>query len=448
MSSQALHVPNEAGQWPVPRDWSRLDELCLGIWDCPHSTPKLSDKGPLVVRSQDIRTGVFRTAEAARVTEETYEERIARAEPRIGDLLYSREGTYFGIAAEMPRDERVCLGQRMVLIRPDPDALNSRFLRMWLNSPVLARHIHGFRDGTVAERLNMPTIRGLPVPRFTKLEQKWIAELVGQLDDKIELNRQTSETLEALARAIFKDWFVDFGPTRAKAEGVEPYLSSELWDLFPPAFDDDDKPVGWTISEIGKEVRAVGGATPSTKEPAYWDGGEHHWATPKDLSKLSAPVLLDTDRKITDAGINKISSGLLPIGTLLLSSRAPIGYLAIAEVPTAVNQGFIAMECNGRLSNVFVLFWCYENLDYIKGISGGSTFAEISKKTFRPIPITVPSAEVLQAFDSIVQPLYRQIVANIAENTTLAETRDLMLPKLMSGDIRLRDAEKSVEAIA
>jgi type I restriction enzyme S subunit len=275
-----------------------------------------------------------------------------------------------------------------------------------------------------------------------------IADLIGPLDDKIELNRQTNETLEALARAIFKDWFVDFGPTRAKAEGRPPYLAPELWELFPDALDDEDKPVGWAISEIGKEVKAVGGATPSTKQPAFWAGGEHNWATPKDLSKIQSPVLLRTDRQITDAGVEKIGSGLLPVGTVLLSSRAPIGYLAIAEEPTAVNQGFIAMVCNKRLTNLFIFFWCEQNLDYIKGIAGGSTFAEISKKVFRPMAVVVPESKCILAFDEIVRPLYNKIVSNTKENETLAQTRDLLLPKLMSGEIRLRDGEKLVEDAA
>ena len=206
-------------------------------------------------------------------------------------------------------------------------------------------------------------------------------------------------------------------------------------------------PEGWRVSEIGKEVDAVGGATPSTKEPTYWDKGRRHWATPKDLSKLSSPVLLETDRKITDVGVKKIGSGLLPVGTVLLSSRAPIGYLAIAEVPTAINQGFIAMVCKKRLPNIYVLFWCYENLDYIKGISGGSTFAEISKKVFRPVPVTVPSKEVLAAYDDVVHPLYDRIVANSKECAPLTQTRDLLLPKLMSGNISLRDAERTVGAV-
>ena len=257
-----------------------------------------------------------------------------------------------------------------------------------------------------------------------------------------------NETLEAMARTIFKDWFVDFGPTRAKAEGRDPYLAPKHWELFPDAIDDEDKPFGWEVSEIGKEVDAVGGATPSTKEPFYWEDGEYHWATPKDLSKLSSPVLLDTARKITEAGVRKISSGLLPVGTVLMSSRAPIGYLAIAAVPTAVNQGFIAMVCEKRLSNLFVLFWCYENLGHIKGIAGGSTFSEISKRVFRPIPVVVPSQRIVEAHEWIVRPLYSKIVANMKESESLAQTRDFLLPKLMSGEIRLCEAEKTVEAVA
>ncbi len=279
-------------------------------------------------------------------------------------------------------------------------------------------------------------------------EQRAIAHILGTLDDKIELNRRMNKTLEEMAQAIFKDWFVDFGPTRAKMEGRAPYLAPELWELFPDTLDGEGKPVGWSFSEIGKEVQAVGGGTPSTKEPSYWEGGEHHWTTPKDLSNLTSPVLLHTARKVTDAGVNKISSGLLPLGTVLLSSRAPIGYLAITEVPTAINQGFIAMVCQKQLPNTFVLFWCHENLDYIKGISGGSTFAEISKRAFRSVPVIVPSEETLAAYDQLIRPLYVRIVANTKENVTLAKTRDFLLPKLMSGEIRLRDAEKVVEAVA
>src|SRR5690242_67303 len=109
-----LHIPSTAGELPRQWRWDRLDEVCAGTFDCPHSPPLLTTEGPFVVRSQDVRSGVLRMEEAGRVSDETYQERIARAEPQHGDLVYSREGTYFGIAAEVPPGVRVCLGQRMV----------------------------------------------------------------------------------------------------------------------------------------------------------------------------------------------------------------------------------------------------------------------------------------------------------------------------------------------
>lgn len=288
----------------------------------------------------------------------------------------------------------------------------------------------------------LPTdkLNSLPIPDLPLSEQRAIAATLGELDDKIELNRKMNTTLEAMARALFRDWFVDFGPTRARMEARAPYLSPDLWSLFPDRLDDEGKPEGWEVSTIGDEVRVVGGSTPSTKEPGFWDGGIN-WATPKDLSTLAAPVLIETSRSITAAGLRKISSGLLPVGSLLLSSRAPIGYLAIAEVPVAINQGFISMICDKRLSNVFAWLWTLENMEAILAKANGSTFQEISKGNFRPLPVVVATDPVLHAFDAITKPLYERIAKNERESRTLAQTRDLLLPRLMSGELRVADLD-------
>lgn len=423
-----------------------LDELCLGVFDCPHTTPALADVGPYVVRSQDIRTGVFRYETAGRVTEETYRHRIARAEPTFGDVLLSREGTYFGIAAEVPRDMKVCLGQRMVLIRPNPSLLDARYLRYWINSPRMAAHVAGFRDGSVAERLNMPTIRALPIGFRPLHEQRAIAAVLGALDDKIESNRRMNATLEALARALFKTWFVDFDPVRAKMEGRTPAMAYDLAALFPARLTDSPLgpiPEGWELSTIGKAVEVIGGNTPSTDEPSFW-GGKNAWVTPKDLSGLSDPVLLSTDRTLTDEGLSRVSSGLLPIDTVLLSSRAPIGYLAIAKLPVAVNQGFVAMVCGGKIGPHFAYFWTSFAHDEIVNRANGSTFLEISKGSFRGIELAVPPAEVCNAFEEIARPAFERIATNAHQSRTLAQLRDLLLPKLLSGALRVRDAERMI----
>jgi type I restriction enzyme S subunit len=193
--------------------------------------------------------------------------------------------------------------------------------------------------------LNQDILSRFPITLLPVADQKAIAHILGTLDDKIELNRKTNETLEAMAKALFKSWFVDFDPVRAKAEGRPTGLPAEISDLFPDSFEDSELgeiPSGWRVTPVGDVVECVGGSTPSTSEADYWDGGEYFWATPKDLSSLSEPFLLDTAKKITADGVQRISSGILPVGTVLLSSRAPVGYVAAACVPVSINQGFIA----------------------------------------------------------------------------------------------------------
>ena len=271
-------------------------------------------------------------------------------------------------------------------------------------------------------------------------EQRSIAHILGTLDDKIELNRRMNETLEEMARAIFKDWFVDFGPTRAKMEGRDTGLPAEVAALFPDRLVESElgeMPEGWGVETVEDITKIVGGTTPSTKQPRYWEGGTHCWATPKDLSALSTHVLLETERKITDAGLNKIGSGLLPSGTVLLSSRAPIGYLAVAEVPVAVNQGFIAILPREHISNLFLLYWCETSHDEIISHANGSTFLEISKGNFRPLPLVVPDTGAMSAFDRLTRPLYERVVSNERESRTLAALRDALLPKLVSGEMKV-----------
>jgi type I restriction enzyme S subunit len=246
-----------------------------------------------------------------------------------------------------------------------------------------------------------------------------------------------------MARALFKSWFVDFDPVRRNKDKRK-RIKDEGDAHFPSFFQDSELghiPAGWTVEPVGAVVTCVGGATPSTSEPKYWENGIHHWTTPKDFSSLQAPILIDTERRITDAGAAKISSGLLPVGTLLMSSRAPVGYLAISAMQVAINQGFIAMKCNERASNYFMLNWCQQNMAEIEGRATGTTFAEISKQNFRPILMVLPTKELMAAFTEKVTPLYAQIRANLHQSRTLATLRDMLLPKLLSGELSVADAD-------
>ncbi|PWF22063.1 restriction endonuclease subunit S [Corticimicrobacter populi] len=341
----------------------------------------------------------------------------------------SKESDTLGYAASIPRDEMTWLhNQRVGLLEFNPDVQTSpRFVQYLLRTHEYRSWVVGSATGTTVKHTSPGRIESFVtcIPPFE--EQCVIARILGALDDKINLNRHMNQTLEAMASGLFKSWFVDF-------DGVPP---EDMWESKLGLI-----PKGWRVSTVGEEVAIFGGSTPSTKEVEYWDNGTYHWATPKDLSSIVFPVLLATERKITDAGLAKITSGLLPSGTLLLSSRAPIGYLAITEVPTAINQGFIAMKCNGVLSNVFMLNWCRENMDAIVGNANGSTFLEISKSNFRPLPIIVPPAETLHKFEQKVRPLHQRIVENERQSRTLAQLRDTLLPKLISGEFRVKDEEQ------
>ena len=287
-------------------------------------------------------------------------------------------------------------------------------------------------------------------------EQRRIAHILGTLDDKIENNRKTAKTLEAMAQAIFKSWFVDFDPVRAKMAGESPEsickrlkLTPEILDLFPDRLVDSELgeiPEGWGVGTFGDYADIVGGSTPSTNNPDYWLSGLHSWATPKDLSNLTIPVLLVTENKITDAGLQQISSRLLPVGTVLLSSRAPIGYLAIAEIPVAINQGFIALKPHNREDNIFLMLLIKHNMDEIISRANGSTFLEVSKAKFRPIPVISPAQAILRFFAKLVIPLFLRIASLEKFTRILTIQRDTLLPKLISGEIRVPEAKYCVEA--
>ena len=405
---------------------------------------ELSGNGVPFARAGNVADG-FRFAGADRFPGDGLH-KVGDKTSRPGDVVFTSKGTVGRFAFVRGDTEHFVYSPQLCFWRSlDRTTIDPYFLYCWMRGPEFFGQFKGVAGQTdMAEYVSLTDQRRMFVTLPPLDEQHAIAHVLGTLDDKIELNRRMNATLEAMARALFRSWFVDFDPVRAKMEDRDTGLPEEVADLFPDRLVESELgeiPESWEVSEIGSEVKAVGGATPSTKEPVYWNGGQHCWATPKDLSKLPSPALLGTDRRITDAGLRKISSGLLPRGTVLLSSRAPIGYLAIAEVPTAVNQGFIAMICQKRLPALYVLSWCHENLERIKDVSGGSTFAEISKQTFRPLSVVVPPESVLGVYDETSRSLHDRVVSNTRESGLLASLRDALLPKLVSGELRVEGLE-------
>lgn len=385
---------------------------------------------------------------------ELTEDEARRSTLRAGDLLFARrslvaEGAGKCAIVMEAAASGTTFESSLIRARPDPAKADPLFLYYWFCSP----------DGRFAMStiLRQVAVSGITSTDLAALDvhapplpvQRAVAELLGALDDKIELNRRTNETLEAMARALFQSWFVDFDPVRAKMEGRKPEgMDEETARLFPSRLEEVDGlavPAGWNRMPVGEVADIVGGATPSTAVERYW-GGAHAWATPKDLSQKNRPLLIATDRQISTDGLNTISSGSLAPGTVLLSSRAPVGYLAIATVPVAINQGFIAIRCSKGFPTHYAYFCMDHHMPEILSKASGTTFPEVSKRAFRPMEVLVPPTSILGAFEFHAAHLFERMRLLTVESGAVAALRDTLLPKLLSGELRIPDAERAVSA--
>ena len=408
------------------------------------------EQGPYaLIRSQNVYNDGFRRDGLAYIGKQHADE-LQNVEVLEGDVLLNITGDSVARVCQVAPDVLPArVNQHVAIIRPDSVNLNAAYLHYYLLSPIVQTMLLSWAgSGGTRNAITKGMIESLIITLPSLAEQRAISHFLGTFDKKIELNRRANVTLEAMARTLFKSWFVDFDPIRAKMEGrwrrgeSHPGLPAEHYDLFPYRLVDSELgeiPEGWEVKALGDVSDVVGGTTPSTKVTEYWEGGNHCWATPKDLSALSSPVLLDTERKITDSGLRHIGSGLLPVGTLLLSSRAPIGYLAMSEQTTTINQGFIAMPPHKGTSNLFMLHWCGVFHNEIINHANGSTFLEISKSNFRRIPLVVPTEAAMTAFDGLARTLHEHVVSNVRESRVLAVQQDEFLPRLVSGKLGVNE---------
>jgi type I restriction enzyme S subunit len=348
------------------------------------------------------------------------------------------------------------------------------FLHAYLSTPAIREWVSRNAIGATMPNLNTTILSDIPVILPNSSSIQLIGNIWHEINQKITLNRQINQTLEQMAQTLFKSWFVDFDPVidnaldagndipdtlqeraeqrrllRAKAD-FKP-LPAETRALFPSEFEETELgwvPKGWDISTTGDEFEVKGGSTPSTANPEFWDEGTIHWTSPKDLSDIDTKILLDTSRKITEAGLKKITSGLLPENTVLMSSRAPVGYLALAKIPVAINQGYIAIPSAKNFTAEYIIQWLDSNMDQIKGMAGGTTFAEISKSTFKTIEILVPTKPVIVEFTKMAKATFDKITSNVKESSYLSNIRDSLLPKLISGELALDDLPEDVAEAA
>lgn len=415
-----------------------LREAGVALIDCVHKTPAAVSDGLPYVGIPQMKNGHVTFDGARRISEANFVEWTKKAKPRLHDVVLSRR-TNPGVTAVFT-DCRFALGQNLVLLRADGTVVLPEFLRWLVSGPEWWTQIDKYINvGAVFDSLRCADVPMFQLSIPPKPEQKSIASLLSALDNKIQLNRQMNETLEAMAQAIFKDWFVDFGPTRAKMEGRAPYLAPDIWALFPDTFDAENKPAGWVETTLKQHGQVVTGKTPGTQNADYYGYDMPFLKIPDMHGKI---YVLKTSSSLSKKGARSQMNKTLPPGSVSVSCIATPGLVIINHQHVQTNQQINSVIPESKDESLFV-FWSCRQLaaDIMRGGSGGSVFHNMNKTSFENLKIMFPGNTASQVFSNTVEPLHDRILTNERESSTLAATRDLLLPKLMSGEIRMRDAE-------
>lgn len=303
--------------------------------------------------------------------------------------------------------------------------------------------LSSFNAGSGVPTLNRNHIHPLPVKCPLLGEQKAIASLLGSLDDKIDLNRQMNETLEAMARAIFKDWFVDFGPVRAKAEGRPHYLAPDLWALFPDALDDDDKPLGWSAVSLSEFAYLNPESWSKNYQPVeikYVDLANTKWG------------VIETTQRFNWKEAPSRAQRILRIGDTIVGTVRPGNgsFSFIGQDGFTGSTGFAVLrpKIDRYREFVYLSATSSENIERLTHLADGAAYPAVRPDVVIATESIRPNEELLIYFSEIVEPLFSQIESNKVMSKDLANLRDLLLPKLMSGEIRLHEIEKAMEKVA
>jgi type I restriction enzyme S subunit len=317
--------------------------------------------------------------------------------------------------------------------------------------------------GSTFPNVSADQLAGVWWPLLKSDEQRAIAHILGTLDDKIELNRRMSETLEAMARALFKSWFVDFDPVRAKMEGRLPApqsgaarqagwrrgeslpgLPAHLYDLFPDRLVPSELgliPEEWGVASFADTVEIIGGGTPKTSIAEYWNG-DIPWFSVVDAPVEAQIWVVETEKRVTRAGIENSSTRILPVGTTIISARGTVGKVALVGVPMAMNQSCYGLRGKVGSHGFFNYFSTWQLISILQRQTHGSVFDTITRDTFAGVQVAAPPSVVVEAFEVGVGPILHRIRQGLIESHTLAALRDALLPKLISGELRVKDVER------
>lgn len=350
------------------------------------------------------------------------DEALRKGKLKRGDIVYTTRGTvgnagYYN--SNVPY-ENVRINSGMVILRANVEIVDARFLYQILKSEYYRPYFKQYCTGSAQPQL--------PIKNFSQIylnvpdikTQHRIADIVSAYDDLIKNNQRQIKLLEEAAQRLYKEWFVDLRfPGHENTKIV------------------DGVPEGWRVASIADICDTVGGGTPSTKIQSYYEKGDILWVTPTDITRNFSLALLDTEKKITPEGLKNSSANMLPAETILMTSRASVGFFGMCKYEVCTNQGFISCIPKRENLQMYLLFNLKSRVEEIRQKAGGSTYLEISKTVFRELKIILPKDEVLAEYQKNVHDIFDEIYCRTEMIKSLVDMRNRLLPKLMSGEVEV-----------
>ena len=392
-------------------DKKPLPDVLSFIVDNRGKTVPTADEGHILIATNCVRNeNLYPSYEKIRfLSEETYQNWF-RAHPKPGDILFVCKGTP-GRTCMVPDPIDFCIAQDMVALRANPQIVYNKYLLAVLRSNRIQKQIEQTSVGDVIPHFKKSFFDQILIPIPPMKIQRIVGDYYFAFSNKVELNKRINENLEQQAQAFFQELFVDNA--------------------------DPEWAIG-TISDLGA---VVGGSTPSKAKPEYYTETGIAWITPKDLSVNKSKFISHGENDITELGLKNSSATIMPEGTVLFSSRAPIGYIAVAAGEVTTNQGFKSIVPKPEIGTAFVYYFLKHNLPIIEGMASGSTFKEVSGSTMKGVPAVIPDTDTIARFNDFCSPIFAQQRILEKQNQSLAALRDNLLPKLMSGEIEVSDIQ-------
>ena len=388
--------------------------------------PDDPENGVKFIRGGDIFEGKLAIESLRTITAEVSKS-YSRTLLSGGELVVSLVGNP-GHVAVVPKSlagANLARQAGLVALRSEVDA---DFIKYFLMSPNGKAELFSQMTGSVQVVINLANLRTVRVPLPPLPIQRRIAGILSAYDELIENSQRRIKILESMARALYREWFVHF---RFPGHESVPRVPSPLGEI----------PQGWEVKNVGDSFEISGGGTPSRKEERYWEDGAIQWFSPSDLTGAGTMFMDDSGDHITALGLAESSARLFPARSVMLTSRATIGAIAINTREACTNQGFITCLPNERVPLFFLFHWVTENVPTFQRMASGATFKEISRGVFKTIEFVQPPANLVRRFEDIAAPIAEQALALQRQIANLRRTRDLLLPRLLSGQI-------DVEAIA